>query len=231
MTLDILYPVRPGDDNEELRFSLRSLEANYPHGKVWMVGHRPSWVRNVNHIPGNGAHYRQANLYNNIITACAHTDIPDRFVIFNDDFFLTAPITDIPPLHRGPLIEHMRNPRVVGNPNFWSRSLQATLTALEATGLPDPLSYELHLPMVVNKPAMAYVLKRFKHVQPDNPPQWRTLYGNMCGIGGSLYEDCKRVRSSVVCTPFHSTDDGSWRRYYSKRFAELFPNPSSYEQI
>lgn len=28
--MDVIYPVRPGDDNEELRYSLRSLAANFP---------------------------------------------------------------------------------------------------------------------------------------------------------------------------------------------------------
>ena len=40
---DIVYFVKPSEDNDELKYSLRSLK-NLNHGQVYLVGYRPSWV-------------------------------------------------------------------------------------------------------------------------------------------------------------------------------------------
>ena len=61
----------------------------------------------------------------------------------------------------------------------------------------------------------------------------RTLYGNTHHIGGVQYPDCKHVKprpGGGVQTPFHSTDDNSWRRYFAVEFRGLFPEPSRYEK-
>ena len=50
--MDAVYYVRPGDRNDELRYSLRSL-ANLPHDRVWIVGHTPPWVTGIESIQGN----------------------------------------------------------------------------------------------------------------------------------------------------------------------------------
>ncbi len=41
---DVVYVVRPGDKNEELRYSIRSVIANLPHRKVWIAGYKPTWL-------------------------------------------------------------------------------------------------------------------------------------------------------------------------------------------
>ncbi|WP_094359937.1 hypothetical protein [Mycobacterium marinum] len=233
--LDIVYPVRPGDDNDELRYSLRTLEANYPHGQIWIVGHQPNWLTNINHIPGNRHPYRQGNIYHNILTACRHPDTPQQFAIFNDDFFITEPIIEIPTVYRGTLTDHIELPRLKNNPTgWWAQSLRTTLVCLQAS--PDcptrlnPISYELHVPFIINKQAMAQTLQRFTHIAPENPPQWRSLYGNLNNIGGYQHPDCKMSRPGEIRTPFHSTDDASWRRHYATHFKAKYPNPSKYEK-
>lgn len=230
--LDIVYPVRAGDDNDELRYSLRTIEANFPHGEVWIVGHRPPWLTGVQHIPGNGQQHRHANVYHNVLTACAHPDIPERFAIFNDDFYITEHVAEIPTLYRGTLAAHLElQERLrINFGQWWPRSLFATMIALQTAGHREPLSYELHAPFVVDKAAMAETLQRFAGVQPENPPQWRSLYGNMHNIGGEIGEDPKMTRPGPVKTPFHSTDDGSWRRYFQSYYRERFPEPSRYEK-
>ncbi len=39
--LDIVYFVKESAQNEELRYSLRSVEKNFPHRNVWFVGGKP----------------------------------------------------------------------------------------------------------------------------------------------------------------------------------------------
>lgn len=228
--LDIVCPVRPGEVNDELRWSLRSIEANYPHGRVWIVGHKPSWLTWVHHIPGNTQTFRHANVFHNILTACRHPDIPDEFVVFNDDFFVTTPVTETPTQYRCTLREHLRIPKLRQNPGgWWATSLRTTLKCLLERGVEEPLSYELHTPFLVNKHLMARTLAEFVDMAPDNPPQWRTLYGNLNNIGGVQAADCKMSRPGPIHTPFHSTDDSSWRMYFGARLKTMFPHPSRYE--
>lgn len=231
--LDVVYPIRRGDNNPELRWSLRCLEANYPHAQVWIVGHKPAWLTGINHIRGgNKQPSSAANVYHNILIACTHPDTPDQLVVMNDDFFITQPLTDIPITYRGPLKEHLQLPRVTQAPNsWWSKSLRTTLIVLQALGHRDPLSYELHNPLPVDKAAMAETLQWAvrQDITPDNPPQWRTLYGVLNNIGGRQSKDCKAIRGTGVGKPFHSTDDKGWTRFHSY-FGHTYPTPCKYEQ-
>lgn len=227
---DWLFPVRPGDSNDELRFALRSL-VNVPHGRVFIVGYQPSWVKNVIFIPGGNSDIPapRANLYNNIRLACRHEDMSDEIVITNDDIYLIGECESVPVLYRGPLKDQVRKiTRRAGTRGWWQESMLTTLTCLQDAGYPDPLSYELHTPFPVVREAMAATLDRFAAVSPRNPPQWRTLYGVTNEIGGTVAADCKALRPGPLYRPFHSTDDASWR-YFRGRFLELFPEPSPYE--
>ena len=225
--LDVVYPVRPGDTNEELRFSLRALEAHLPHATVWMVGYKPSWVTGVEYLPGNTASKR-ANLWHNLLAACRHPDISDECVIMNDDFMVTTPIEEVPVLYRGTLRDHLNLPRVVRGESWWRESLRTTLVMLQTLGFEDPVSYELHTPFRCNKTLMLETLERFKHITPDNPPQWRSLYGNLHKVGGKQSADGKAYNRGPIHTPFHSTDDRTFR-YFTAQLNEMFPEPSRYE--
>lgn len=231
--MDIIYPVRPGEVNEELRFSLRTLDTHYPdHGTIWIVGYRPSWLTGVEVIPGgNPTTNSRRNVYQNILTACRHPDVSTEAVVFNDDFFLTEPIDSFPVAYRSTLREHMHLPRLRTNPrSWWRESLSTTMVCLQALGYPDPLSYELHVPFPVNTGLMAETLERFNEITPDNPPQWRSLYGNLHVTDPVQMADSKVFRNTPIRRPFHSTTDLSWK-HFRGGFAARFPDPSRYERL
>lgn len=226
---DIVIPVRPGDNNEELRFALRSWEQNYPHNSVWIVGHKPNWVTNVHHIPGNSAPHSRANLWWNLLAYCQHPDTPDDFVAMNDDFFVTEPITRPEVFYRGTLKDHIALKRVQRGASWWRDSLNTTLICLQALGHKDPLSYELHVPFPANKQLMCETLQRFSDITPHNPIQWRTTYGVLNNIGGTQTTDSKAYGPGEIRTPYHSTDDVHFR-YYARQLKQLFPTASRYEK-
>lgn len=229
--MDVVYPVRPGDSNEELRYSLRSLHQHVPDVRqVWFVGHLPTWVRGVEHIPGNLAGNGHANVYHNVLAAMRHRDVGDDVVVFNDDFFVTAPISGITTLYRSTLAEHLALPRLrsAGN-TWWKESLTTTLVCLQAVGVTDPLSYELHVPLPCKKGLMAETLERFAAVTPTNPPQWRSLYGNLHAPGAQRSADAKVFRPTSLPKPYLSTSDAVWRQF-SRPVAALFPDPSPWEK-
>lgn len=227
--MHLVYIVRPGR-NEELRFSLRSVAANLPVESVTIVGDPPGWVTGCRVLPGNRYHTKVRNVYDNVRIAAEDPQVPAEFVLMNDDFYVLEPVTTIPTLHRGPLAAH--RDRLHPHRTWWTVSLDATIAFLRDRGFENPLSYELHTPMPVVKEKMAAVLSTAADYQPDNPPQWRTIYGNLAGIGGELARDAKIAqpdRPARERGTFLSTDDGAFALEVVAELRERFPEPSPYE--
>ena len=228
--MDIVYPVRPGELNEELRYSLRSLEAHYPAARtVWIVGYKPSWVTDVQFIDGNAGPTSHANVYRNVLAAVSHPEVDDDVVVFNDDFFVMEPVTEIDTRYRSTLDEHLALPRLKNTNSWWKQSLTTTKICMQAVGVANPLSYELHVPMPCKKGLMRETLERFIEVTPNNPPQWRTLYGNLHVSAATKTPDAKVFRPGRLPKPFLSTSDASWRQF-RKPVTDLFPKPCRYER-
>lgn len=226
--MTVVIPVRNGDHNPELRFMLRCLETNWPdHGDIWIVGYQPNWLTNVNHIPGNTDRRPYVNVFNNILSAATHHDIPDEFVLFNDDFFITEPIDRIAVMHRGLLTDHIE--RLKPRRGWWPESLKTTLKVLKAAGIADPLSYEVHAPMRLHKHALADIMTEYADTAPDHPPQARSLYGNLRNLAGQQIKDPKLYRAGNVPKPFHSTSDSSFR-WFRAYYHRTYPTPSRYEK-
>lgn len=223
--MDVVYIVRNGEKNEELRYSLRSVYHNLQPDSVWIVGYKPGWVKNVGYVRGNPKKLKPANGYHNVLRACTTSEIPDEFVLFNDDFFVTDRVSEIPVLHRGSLSGHINSDPVRRQgPSWWYRCLASTQKYLKEAGISRPLSYELHVPFPVVKDRMAETLQRFASVALIDPPLHRSLYGNMHQIGGTRRSDCKNTEE--VGVPFYSTDDPRWpgvAGWFSERFPEKCP--------
>src|SRR5688572_13246658 len=98
---DIVYVCRPGDDNEELRYSLRSLR-NLPHGRVFVAGYCPVWVSSeVERIPVPRMSDKHTHALASLVAAMNDERVSDPFVMFNDDFYIMRPMDRVPILHTG----------------------------------------------------------------------------------------------------------------------------------
>lgn len=225
---DIVYPVRPGNDNAELRYSLRSL-ANLPHGRVWIAGHLPPWVRGVGHIPvaPQATKYRGSTA--NLRAAVERPDVAESFVYFNDDFFLMQPVQFMPVLHRGPLATVERYYRHRGNGSYL-RGLRDTRDLLAELGHHRPLSYELHVPMPMTRSRALGALDVGAHLDVLHK---RTLYGNLHHVGGHQISDPKILTRSPrfpQSAPFLSTSPDTFANGLVGRFIRAaFPEPGPYE--
>ena len=105
--IDVVYPLGTGSrwNDNELRYSLRSLEKNFPDlGRVWIVGHRPAWLTGVVHVAMDDVHRhnKDANLIDKILAAC-RAGVSERFVRMSDDQVFLRPVrfADMKPLHYG----------------------------------------------------------------------------------------------------------------------------------
>lgn len=226
MTLpDVVYVVRPGEVNEELRYSLRSL-VNLPHGTVWIAGHKPRWVTDeVRHIPVQAKPGSHVNAKANLRAACQHPEVAERFVYFNDDFFVMQALTELPVMHRGPLSAVIQSGNMA---TAYTRAMRKTLDILAARGVAEPLMYDLHAPMLVDKAGMleALALCSYPMVQE------RTLYGNLQAIGGERRHNHKVRRSEKGWSswPFLSTNDSTFASLpVGDHIRATFPDRSPYE--
>ena len=95
--LDIVYFVKDSPENEELKYSLRSVEKNFPHKHVWFIGGKPKSLEPDKWLPVKQNQVTKwANTSMLLRSACENPEISDDFVLFNDDFFILYPVEDLP---------------------------------------------------------------------------------------------------------------------------------------
>lgn len=98
-------------------------------------------------------------------------------------------------------------------------------------GIREPLNYDLHMPMTMNKTILSDVM--------DKGYFPKTTYGNLANVGGSCVTDVKvyarpNQTSYDYLTggmPFISTIDQSFKKVYDDVLKDMFLEPSRYEAI
>lgn len=186
--LDVVYFVKESPKNEELRYSLRSVEKNLPHRNVWIYGGCPDGI-----IPDCWAKCQQGgrNKWDRVRgmykAMCLNDEISENFILFNDDFFVMQPVTSLTPYYRCSLYEHIvRTEMKYGDtPTTYTKLLRSCVRKLEDVGK-GCLSYELHTPMMMNRVKLLRLLELF----PDAHCM-RSFYGNYYDIGGQQRGDVK----------------------------------------
>lgn len=236
---DVVYVVRPGDDNEELRWSLRSVAANAPHRNVWIVGTVPTWVRNIKGLPLVPQPDKFANQRQSLHAIAAHPEISDPFVLFNDDMFVMEPIKEWRTWNLDTIEEHWGGPigNVDADDNEWLHAVWHTYKWMGEQGHPNPLYYENHTPLLYDKTKLADVLSRY----PAGKPFVVNGTYAITGAGGEgewganaklAYEGARSLIASLsLGMPYLSTEDESFRlEVLGEHIRATFPDPGPYEE-
>jgi len=233
--MDVVYLCREGE-NEELRYSLRSLR-NLPHGRVWIFGGAPEWIRGAELVPTDQHDTKYRVTTRAMRAACEHPDVSDPFALFNDDFYVMRPVAEVPVLHRGPVAAVLAYyERRWGGRSRYSVGMRETAVLLRSLGFDDPLSYELHLPLPIHKAAMLEALDAGE-ASGITVLHKRTLYGNLARLGGERASDCKIVsprdgriagRHVAGASTWLSSSDASFDGL-APLLAHRFPRPSPFE--
>jgi hypothetical protein len=226
--MDYVYICRKGD-NEELRYSIRSVVKNLPPGNIWVIGYKPKWYTG-NFIPVRDTQYKFDNIKKCMSAIVSSDEISDDFVSMHDDFFITKKIDSIPVLHGGLLEDRVSLYQKLAPSSVYTRLLISTHKRLVKLGIPNPLDYDIHVPMVMNKTLLDKVLTM--------PYLERSNYGNIFGIGGSISNDVKVYSKGRMSSRsydflsgesyFLSTEDSSFEKILDM-LIEMFPKPSVYE--
>lgn len=229
-THDIVYFVKPDLINNELVYSLRSIEANFQAGRVWFCGGQPIGLipdaRMA--IPQHGRN-RYERVRNMLLEVCENDEITEDFWLFNDDFFILQKIEGLAPWYNGDLYRHVIHvERRHGNrPSDYTNQLRKTITALEEKGL-GCLNYAVHAPMLINRQKMIETIAHFPDV-----PMFRALYGNHHKVGGFDAPDVKIVRPEIEIpegAAYVSTSDASFiNGKVGQQLRNRFPEKSRWE--
>lgn len=177
--IDVVYKMGSGSkyNNDELRYSLRSLSNFKDLGKVYIIGYCPDWVKNVIHYPLVDSYKsnKDANLINKILLASLDKSISTEFLNFSDDQVLLKECS----------YEDFKDPYYNNNmSNFkpgeslsrWKKRLQNTINALKEYGQTFNC-YECHIPTLIHK--YDYLNTVLKYAYGETPGLCgNTLYFN-----------------------------------------------------
>lgn len=240
---DLVYPVRPGE-NEELRYSLRSVATNAPglYRKVWVVvtdaATLPGWLTGVEVLEA-GAEGKQADIRAKVTAAAHEKRVASRFVLMTDDCYLVEPITAWEAFHMGPTsayVKHLRGEGVTER-NGWLRTVIATAEWMAEQGYGDILVRQGHRPLLWDKRKLAAALAAY-------PADRRLDVVGLYDIAGAAGEGRRGTNAKIGNDPaaFHqrlAELDVPWLSSNDASFAEgmiggyirgMFRTPSPYER-
>lgn len=236
MNTSIVIPLGTGSrwNNTELRYCLRSVEKHLTgYGEVFIIGEKPSWLRNIIHIPFDEgkapqAHEKERNIYNKIMAACNDERVSDNFLFMNDDHFLLQDYEagQFPDYCEGWLSEIMT-----------VTDYKYTVWNTHRLFPGHMVYYDIHCPMLYNK-------GNFKSAMA--PIDWslkfgyciKTVYSNyVTGRNAIEYPDLKineacpaeNIRELIVGRPWFSIGDRAREGEMLHVLQELYPHKSKFE--
>lgn len=234
--MDIVYVLGKGSvwNDNEIRFSLRSLAKNVRDiGKVFIVGERPNFLKNVIHIPcEDSCSVAWQNTYKKTLLACKDPRLSENFLHMNDDFFVIEPIkaAEFPFYYnKNRLPQYNLNHRYI-----------AMIEKKQAENLDVPrksiFNFDLHRPIRFNK----NLFMNMPVLQPNSLKfKPRSFYCNYYGvprIGSSdpivfLYRSIKKYNEAVAgLTDFSILSDVARDPIFQKWIEKRFPEPSYFEK-
>lgn len=179
--MDYVYICRPGE-NEELRYSIRSVFKYATDPRVVLFGNKPSWYAGE-FVPIREGRSKFDNIHN-AVNEIANSDlVSDNFVLMNDDFYLLKPFDGLTVYHGGSLEEKIERYSSVAKSLSYIKSLQKTLSKLKLIGIDSPLDYDIHVPFPMNKQKLQETIKM--------KTLYRSTYGNLANVGGKQISDVK----------------------------------------
>ena len=225
---DIVYILKDEDATQELRYSLRSVEANFPHRYVWFVGGCPKGLK-----PDRVLKHKQTGvnkwerIRSSMYEVIKQEELTDEFYLFNDDFFVMKPF-------KGEFINYVDctlNDRInefkdENNMNNYARTLVDVRNELAAQGY-NTMNFEVHMPMLFKKAEV------YEAVKKCLSPQMRSIYGNVTGCRYIQHKDVKVHQVDVVPkdADFISTSNRTFAYgQVGAYIRQVFDKESKYEQ-
>lgn len=230
--MDFVYICKEGY-NEELKYSIRSVIESFPEASIWVVGGKPDWYTGK-YIEVHQVHTKYKNAFENLKKICESEQISNSFILMNDDFYIIKKIENIDTYHGGYLLDKINlYQKINGNSNY-TRKLAATYKKIISLGIENPLDYELHVPMIMEKDKLQEILKY------KDQFLWRSMYGNIYNVGGIKMKDVKvYTKGPLVLKSYNlnidqhqylSSADSSFQIIWEKILKNQFKQKTKFEK-
>lgn len=234
--LDVVYVLGTGSkwNDNEIRFSLRSVQTNLKHKNVYLVGHIPPFIKNISHIPAVDIteHDKLRNTCHKLRVICENKDISEDFILMNDDFFVMKKVRFLKYYHKGSIYKSKNTHVTKGG--YYYQAICDTIDVLKNLGIQKPLDYSVHIPIIFNKRKLLEVIKLIE--EDGRQLLLRTIYCNWFGVNSYEKRDVKIKEINDLSDPyflnskFISTSDNIVHRAeFSKLIKSKFPNMSAFE--
>ena len=225
---DIVFVLKDHLDTDELRYSLRSIEKNFPHRYVWFVGTKPEGFE-----PDRMLRHKQTGelkwdkIKSSMLKIVEEPELSDEFFWFNDDFFVMKPFKgkfiNYADKSLTELIEQQRkqNPWL----NIYARTVYKAREELKSLHKPE-VNFEVHMPMLFEKSKVTAA------IMTCSSPQMRSIYGNVTGCKWRQHDDVKVYDMDEVPDDpdFLSTNDKTFTNGKVGAYIRAaFPEPSRFE--
>lgn len=227
---DIVYILKSDVKPDELRYSLRSVCKNFPYRKIWFYGGCPQGITPDEYVP-----FQQRGVMvwekttSTIEAICKNKNITEDFWLFNDDFYIMKPVTDMPTYYDKTLLRRIQQieKRRKGAGSLYSAQLRITREVLQENGY-KTFNYAVHMPMLINRKKGLKTIQSFPRLH-----MFRSVYGNVWNVGGEQHKDVKIVvkdQKPLKDCDFLSTGDTPLEETEVGRFIiERFPDKCKYE--
>lgn len=229
---DVVYILKNNieENEEELRYSVRSVEKNFPYNRVCFYGGTPKTIipdLMVPHIQNHPSKITRA--LQTLRVAFEDEQLTENIWLFNDDFFIMQPFTDFSPIYNGNLLDYANKiSKRRGAKTKYVFRLEKSDLYLKTNGF-TTLNYETHTPFLFNRKKGIFIFDNFFQ---DNC-LFRCVYGNIYKIGGRDMNDPKIITIKSQpngAAPLLSTNDRSFKNGLVGKFIrEQFPEPSKFE--
>jgi hypothetical protein len=222
------------NNNEEIRFSLRSLAVNCPDIKrVVVFGENPGFLSDkVEYYPysdpkGN----KEWIIGNKIWDACNMGVVKGNFIFMNDDFFIVKPTSFKKyPNYARPSLQ------VPELKDGYRRSLNNTYLYLQGMNK-TTYHFDVHLPIIYNSQKFLKLKPHLDYSMTLNEGLVvKSLYANYYGLEPTVYPDCKlqtlqtpKDFEKLSNTHCLSSSDAGWAYGIRQYLRKTFPNKSKYE--
>jgi glycosyltransferase involved in cell wall biosynthesis len=235
--IDVVISLSAGSrhNDAELRYCLRSIERHFEElGQVWIVGHKPTWLRGVRHMPFGDRHRsKDVNIIRKIAAAC-RSGLSDRFVFWSDDQVLLRPLV-WPQL--GPYVWRDLAAKPA-NGKRWHRRLLATRDWLASRGLPT-MHGDTHVPIPMDRKKFLELVSGGGWDDGDGLTVG-TWYVNQTGTDSPTMGDRKatleglrsmaQTRAAVAGRWFLGYNDAGFTSDLRAVLDELFPEKCRWEE-
>ena len=238
--ISVIYPLGTGSkwQNNELRYSLRSLSKISGIGDVFIVGEKPDWLRNIIHIPRKDIPFRKEySIYTKIMAAVNDDRVSNCFLFMNDDHFCLQDmdVTEVDNYASGTLEDEYNRRH-----GHYKAACKNTLEFLEIIDLLDrviPINCpycDVHTPILYWKGFWNGIDKLNCHKQEY---VLKSLYAGFAGVQTVEITDLKinkpmpyrEILAKLVGRKFFSIGDYGVCPDMKRVMSELYPKKSKYE--